>query len=287
MNSKANISPLIQLEELYTRFNDPLWLGTDPLSMVDRTLSPEDFEIVSFLVAGLSYGRVEQIQKSAAHLLFCLRESGIGPGGQGLAAFLKDSSRANDENLGEILHGWVHRMNTASDLRHLLVGLGKLLREDGSLCRVFQKSWHEEAKEQLVNFASRICAAQATVKRGKKWTGTGGEWFAASPAKGGTSKRLMMWLRWMIRQDNIDPGTWQHLKDPGLPLPSPSRLFYPVDTHIFNWARKKRLVKRKSPNWAGVEEITSYFRKLKPEDPVRYDFALCHASMETFRSKKP
>ena len=96
----------------------------------------------------------------------------------------------------------------------------------------------------------------------------------------------MMWLRWMIRSDQIDPGLWVHaLQDPALPPPSSTRLFWPVDTHIFRWARERRILKRKSPNWAAVEEITRAFRALTPEDPVRYDFALCQEGMRRVRSK--
>jgi uncharacterized protein (TIGR02757 family) len=93
----------------------------------------------------------------------------------------------------------------------------------------------------------------------------------------------MMWLRWMIRQDDIDPGTWIRLHDPALPRPVASRLFVPVDTHIFTWARRNGVITQKSPNWRAVEKITAHFRAMCPDDPVKYDFEICHAEMARAR----
>jgi uncharacterized protein (TIGR02757 family) len=282
---------LKELELLYVDYNHSSQLGTDPLGMVDPALAPEDFEIVSFLVAGLSYGRVEQIRLSSRKLLEKLAKAGAGRNGCGIADFLKKSEPETDRELKRSLAGWVHRFNTREDMIGLLGLLARTLREDGSLCRAYQLSHHEDAAEQLESFVDRL-RSQAAGRLGKNprarsWKGAGPAWFLPTPADGSTCKRLLMWLRWMIRKDEIDPGTWQdaRLKDGSLPSPDPARLFWPVDTHVFKWAREAKLVSRKSPNWEGTLELTRAFRALVPTDPVRYDFAVCHAGMTAFRSK--
>jgi endonuclease III len=72
----------------------------------------------------------------------------------------------------------------------------------------------------------------------------------------------------MVRPaDGIDLGLW--------PVP-PSDLVIPVDTHILRISRNLGLTGRRTASWATAEEITAKLRELDPEDPVKYDFALCH-----------
>jgi uncharacterized protein (TIGR02757 family) len=266
---------------------------TDPIDIVDRALAPEDQEIVAFVIAGLSYGRVEQIHRSVKALLGRLHTlAGLGPSGEGLARFLRELSARDEKALARALKGWVHRMNTASDLVALFRTLSRVLDEHDSLCRMFQLSHHSEPREQIVLFVERLlkCAPRTRSSRASSasWRGTGVEWFAASPASGGSCKRLMMWLRWMVRSDHIDLGTWtrEELLDPTLPRPHSSRLFIPVDTHVFQWARRQGVITQKSTNWKAVEAITNHLRTLEPKDPVKFDFEICHQGMTAFRARR-
>jgi uncharacterized protein (TIGR02757 family) len=85
---------------------------------------------------------------------------------------------------------------------------------------------------------------------------------------GSAGKRVNMFLRWMVRNDNkgVDFGIWNSIK--------PSQLFLPLDVHSGNVARKLGLLKRKQSDWKAVEEVTSVLREFDPDDPVKYDFAL-------------
>jgi len=253
----------------------------DPIGHLDPTLPAEDFEVASFIVAGLAYGRVEQIQKSVKALFERFVLLGIAPNSLGLKILICE---VRPEDLKKVLKGWVHRMNTGDDITSLCMTLQKLLLTHGSLCAAYQKSFDENPQKQLEQFCALFEAKM--VSKTKKWRGTGLSWFACSPANGTTCKRLQMWLRWMVRKDHLDPGTWHSpiLVNAALPKPCASRLFFPVDTHIFNWSKEMGITKRNSPNWKCVEEITEFFRKLHPEDPVKYDFAICHMMMRRFRS---
>jgi uncharacterized protein (TIGR02757 family) len=91
------------------------------------------------------------------------------------------------------------------------------------------------------------------------------------PRAGSASKRLLLYLRWMVRPaDGVDLGLW--------PV-SPSVLLVPVDVHVHKLASNLGLTTAASPNWRMAEEITSVFRLFDPADPVKYDFALCHLGM--------
>ncbi len=278
-----------ELEALYESFNHQALAQEDPLSSVDPELLPEDFEIVSFIVAGLSYGRVEQIQKSCADLWLRLERMGMGPRGKGLRDYLTGDSLDTKE-LQRALKNWRHRLNTENDIYQLLQRLSMILREHHSLCAFFQSSHHEDPQKHIEIFCASFRQIPISKKSSasKKWKGTGISWFVASPQDGSTCKRLMMWLRWMIRKDHIDPGLWREspLQNKKLAPPSSSRLFLPVDTHIFQWAQQAKILKAKSPSWKAVLEITEHFKKIHPDDPVRYDFALCHQSMRDFRKPK-
>lgn len=278
-----------ELEALYTHFNRAEVSREDPISQVRSGLCAGDFEIVSFIVAGLSYGRVEQIQKSCAELWRRLEKMGLGAGGEGITTFLRSDFDARA--LKSALKNWSHRLNTADDLRFLLLRLAEILRNKKSLAELWQSHFADSPAEHIHNFSSAFRSPRkAPARRAPtQWKGTGLSWFAASPQDGSTCKRLMMWLRWMIRRDEIDPGLWQRpeLLNPDLARPHASRLFYPVDTHIFRWSQKNKILRRKSPNWRAVEEITAHFIKIAAEDPVRYDFAICHLQMREFRQGSP
>jgi uncharacterized protein (TIGR02757 family) len=102
------------------------------------------------------------------------------------------------------------------------------------------------------------------------------EYLLPSPQNGSACKRTVLYLRWMIREeDGIDLGVWKSVR--------PSCLLVPVDTHVAKIARGHGLTKRNSADWKMAEEITAALREFDPDDPVKYDFALCHAGMVDFR----
>ncbi|MGB1031203.1 MAG: TIGR02757 family protein, partial [Flavobacteriales bacterium] len=90
----------------------------------------------------------------------------------------------------------------------------------------------------------------------------------SSPAKGSSSKRLNMFLRWMVRSDNrgVDFGIWKSI--------SPSALLLPLDVHTGNVSRKLGLLSRKQNDWKAVIEVSNVLKEFDPKDPMKYDFAL-------------
>ena len=96
-------------------------------------------------------------------------------------------------------------------------------------------------------------------------------YFFPRPAAGSACKRLNLFLRWMVRRDEIDMGVWTSV--------SSSRLIVPLDTHVIRLGQCLRLTRYVSPGWNMAAEITASLRAIDPRDPVRYDFSLCHVGM--------
>jgi uncharacterized protein (TIGR02757 family) len=281
-----------KLDELYERYSREEFLRSDPVGALDRTLAWEDLEMLSFVVAGLSYGRVENIYRSYAAVLARLTTLGLESNGRGLAFWMQTTPPEKQRTqLEKAFKGWVHRLNSAEDLRDVFLMLATVRRRYGSLAEAFLAAVETgiSPKDALVGFCANLatCVADSAPKRrapkGGKWRGTGASWFFANPLDGSTCKRLVMWMRWMIRKDSVDIGLWQErFASYGLQ----EKLFWPVDTHIHQWALAEGITTRKSVNWAFVEELTQWGRDLCPEDPVRYDFVLCQSGMQGFRRKR-
>ena len=88
----------------------------------------------------------------------------------------------------------------------------------------------------------------------------------AAPVDGSACKRLLLYLKWMVRHDEVDPGGWTVF--------SPKDLIMPMDTHIHGIALRLGLTKRKQADLKTAVEVTEAFARLTPEDPTRYDFVL-------------
>ena len=124
----------------------------------------------------------------------------------------------------------------------------------------------------LDSFSTRALATDLREAYGRRVPKQRGvTYFFPRPSAGSACKRLNLFLRWMVRRDEIDLGVWTRL--------SPARLIVPLDTHVIRLGRCLRLTRYTSPGWKMASEITASLRKVDALDPVRYDFALCHVGM--------
>ncbi len=96
----------------------------------------------------------------------------------------------------------------------------------------------------------------------------------SAPRQKSACKRLNMFLRWMVRDDDkgVDFGIWKSIK--------PADLICPTDLHVERVARKLKLITRKQVDWQTAVELTENLRRFDPSDPVKYDFALFGLGIE-------
>lgn len=270
-----------ELSLLYKKYHHAELLGEDPLGLVSGHLSERDFEFVSYVSASLSYGRVEQIRKSLSALWIRLEELSLLQGGEGLHSLLVDNSwKTLKKDFQKVLAGWVHRFNNEKDIIVLFKTLHRIAADQRTLGQIYASSTTEHPTEKFQFFVNTL---RSYVDKNERDLFN---WFACSPAEGSTCKRMVMWLRWMLRADEIDPGLWS--KNPELESKGVGAhlAFIPMDTHIHRWATQHCLLSTKSPAWKSVEELTQFLRSVDPKDPARFDFCICHHGMREFRASQ-
>lgn len=230
---------------------------SDPIEYVHRFTRPEDRELVALVASSLAFGNVKALRAKIEDAL-----DRIGPD---IALAAEDPKR-----LRASLRGWKHRLFTADDLARLLAGARSVQRAHGSLGEALRKSFAEtsDLREALVVWTASIRAAGGLDRPSER---RGPAHILSDPSKGSAVKRLCLLLRWMARPaDGVDLGQW--------PIPA-SALVIPVDTHIHKLGRNLGFTARRDVSWRTASEITAALRRFDPEDPVKYDFSLCHMGM--------
>ena len=252
-----------RLDGLYRTF-DHAESASDPVHIVRRFTRSDDREIVGFCAAGLAFGRVASVLNSIEALLAV-----IGPRP---ADFVR---RFDPQRDGPRLAPLVHRWIRGRDLIALLLVLQRMQQEAGTIEQFFAAGDDPAADTvgpALESFSRRALETDLRGAYGSRRPARAGVcYFFPRPSAGSACKRLNLFLRWMVRRDAIDLGVWSAI--------APSRLIVPLDTHVIRLGRCLRLTRYVSPGWKMAADITSALRAIDPEDPVRYDFSLCHVGM--------
>lgn len=246
-------------------------IAFDPVEFPHRYTDPRDIEVSALLAAALAYGRADLFRPKVDGLL---RRMGPSP-----AAFMRELDVAGAR---ELLHGFVYRFNVGTDVAVLLLGMGRALREHGSLEALFVRGWgaHGAIHGALSDFTAALRDVPMAELRRALGKERGLQHLLPSPLGAGAAKRLNLYLRWMVRgPDAVDFGIWKR-------VPA-SALIIPLDTHIGRISRHLGLTRRKDLSWRTAEEVTTSLRRLDEADPVRYDFALCHYGMSGVCPAKP
>ncbi len=230
----------------FDRYHNRDFLSPDPLELVWMHADPGDREVAAIICSSLALGRVGAI------LDICRRVLGSFPSPS--RSLQELSKREISLCLGDVKY----RFFGNRELTNFLSGIGRVLTRYGSLEACFAEgvSPGEPVWTAAGRFSGTLSAA------------AGGPLSILLPRveKGGASKRLNLFLRWMVRRDQIDPGGWTCL--------SPRELAVPVDTHLLRAAQLLGMTNRRTADRRASEEITAWLRILRPEDPTAFDFSL-------------
>jgi uncharacterized protein (TIGR02757 family) len=226
-------------------------------------VDPLDQEIVGLVASSLAYGNVRSILQSLKTVISKMLPSP--------RSFIEDFDVRQGE---ELFAGFKHRFNDSRDLCALLFAAKTMISEAGSIGRYFT-SFHDSRTEDLTSAISSFTNEVLRMDYSPVFScqdlpaDSSFSFFFPSPSDGSACKRLCMYLRWMVRPaDGVDLGLWTSI--------SPSQLVIPVDAHIQRIARFLGFTSRRQPDWRMAREITAALREFDPEDPVKYDFSLCH-----------
>lgn len=228
-----------------------------------RYRDPLDREIAGIIAAAFAYGSVV--------LIFRAVEKILGEMGGSPRAYLQRFEPARERAR---FRGFRHRFHGGRDVALLLSLLAQAIDEHGSLGALFAKGYSDadaDVGPALARFVETILAGNPRpfYPSGRLPQPHPVRFLLSSPEDGSACKRMLLFLRWMIRPDDgLDVGAWSHL------VPA-SKLLIPLDTHTFRICRYLGFTARNANDWRAAEECTAVLRTLDPADPVRYDFALC------------
>jgi len=243
------------LEKLYDRYNRRELIKPDPLQFVYRYSEPADMEVAALLSASLAYGRVQQIEKNLNDLF---SRMGASP-----YAFVLDFDKSKRQKLSS----FKHRFTTGKDIADLLAILKKVLQKNESIERHFL-SGYSKGDENVIPALARFCDSLYKIysKETGREVSRGFKYLLASPVGGSACKRLNLFLRWMVRDDEVDTGLWKGVAQ--------AKLIVPVDVHMDRLSRILGFHDRKTVSLKTAVQITKSFAEIEPSDPVKYDFAL-------------
>ena len=251
-----------RLERLYRAYG-PETADTDPIMFLGRYALPEDLEVVGWIASAFAYGRVETIQANVER-----NRAELGPRPASALDRIGDFSEFARDSLA----GFRHRFHSALDAALLLFVISRARAESSSVRAFFEAEYREEDRD-VGALLSRVVGKirrldyRSLLGRRDLPPSSPARFFFPDPAEGSACKRWNLYLRWMVRRDRLDLGLWTA-------IPA-SRLVIPTDTHIHLVARRLELTRRRSADWPAAREITDRLARFDPEDPVRYDYALC------------
>ncbi|MFS4429073.1 TIGR02757 family protein [Chryseobacterium sp. S90] len=236
------------LNEKADRYNTPDFIENDPIQIPHRFSLKQDIEIAGFLAATISWGNRKSIISSANKMLDIMGNSPYD--------FVMNYS---EKDLEDIQDKSIHRTFNGQDFSYFIRQFNRIYKENESLESLF------EVKEPENNFLHAIERFRNGFLETEKHRS---HKHISSPYKNSSAKRIIMFLRWMVRKDKrgVDFGIWENIDQKNLSIP--------LDVHTGNISRKLGLVSRIQNDWKTVEELDTAIRKFDEADPAKYDFAL-------------
>ena len=262
MRNRSSVILRTALDTLYADFNVE-HSAADPIWIVRRYDRPADREVAGFIAAALAFGRVQSVINSIEGMLAVM--------GPSPAAFVRAFDPARDRRAFDHL---VHRWTSGADMAALVWVLHQMIAKSGSIEGFFVEGLAPGAvdvSDALQSFSTRALALDQKAVYLRARPKPGVAYFFSRPSSGGACKRLNLFLRWMVRRDQVDSGAWTRVR--------PGQLIVPLDTHVIRVGQCLQLTRYKSPGWKMAADITASLRQLDPLDPVKFDFSICHLGM--------
>lgn len=237
------------LDKLQAQYETKDFIKEDPIQFPHGFKNTDDKEIAAFLSAIFAYGKRELFIKKL-HELFSIMH-------QEPKNYILDFDAKKNE-----LKGFNYRFAKDIDLIEVLSILKILYSENSSLKELFSYSYNED--KNVISMLEKV--TDYFYARIKTPVGAGFYHLLANPKNKGACKRYHMFLRWMVRNGEVDLGLWDFIPR--------SELFIPLDVHVSRISRELNLLNRNSNDLKAVTELTSNLKLYDPLDPVKYDFAL-------------
>lgn len=236
------------LDEKVALYNNPKFIESDPIQIPHQFTLKEDVEIAAFLTATIAWGNRKMIINNAQRMMDLMGNSPY------------DFVMNHEEHHLEKLITFVHRTFNGVDFKTFVIALQQLYQNHGGLEHFFTQHQEPDSMQNAIAAFKKQFFTIPHLPRSTK--------HVSDPTQGSAAKRINMYLRWMVRNDNngVDFGLWSKIPT--------SVLSCPLDVHSGNVARKLNLLTRKQNDGKALAELDTSLRLLDPIDPVKYDFAL-------------
>lgn len=239
------------LQSAASLYNNPSFIQEDPISIPHSYNTLQDIEISGFWTALLSWGQRPVIIRNARHLFHLMDDAPY------------DFILHHQESDLKRFLDFRHRTFQPTDTLYFIHFFRWYYQQFDTLETAFLISGHAlhpTTEHMLDHFHQLFFSLEDAPQRTRK--------HVPHPSGKSTCKRLNMFLRWMVRDDGkgVDFGLWKNIR--------PDQLVCPLDVHVERVARKLGLITRKQTDWQAAVELTANLRRIDPDDPVRFDFAL-------------
>ncbi len=236
------------LDEKVVQYNEPSFIETDPIFIPHQFSEKKDIEIAGFLTSIIAWGQRPVIIRNALKMMSLMDNAPY------------DFVMNHQKNDLKVFDSFVHRTFNSDDLKTFVGSLNNIYENHDGLEGIFSTYSDDDSIIPAINALNNIFFSIPHLSRTRK--------HISSPERGSAAKRINMFLRWMVRNDNkgVDFGLWKSI--------SPSILSCPLDIHSGNVARKLGLITRKQNDIKSLNELDRNLRIMDAIDPVKYDFAL-------------
>jgi len=236
------------LDSKVEQYNNVKFIESDPIQIPHKFTKKEDIEIAGFLTATIAWGNRKSIINNAFRMMEMMEQSPF------------DFVINHNEYDLERLRPFVHRTFNGNDFIQFVTSLKNIYTNHNGLESVFSNNSESDSLQLAISKLKTIFFEKPHLERTRK--------HVSDPLNNSAAKRINMFLRWMVRNDNagVDFGIWKNL--------TPSQLSCPLDVHSGNVARKLGLLKRKQNDAKALLELDNRLRELDRKDPVKYDYAL-------------
>lgn len=247
-----------KLEELYQNFEFEKAVQNDPIKFPKRYRNYADIEISALIASSFAYGSIKCFCKFLEELFLIM---GVSP--YDFVMNFRPNQLLKRLKIK-------YRFSSFEDIVAFLFILQRLIKKTGSIEKYFSDS-QQNTVSVISNFVKNALAVDVKPVYGENIKPRGLLHFFPDPQKGSSCKRINLFLRWMVRNCDVDFGLWKNIK--------PMNLVVPLDIHIWKVSKKLGITKRNSTDLKTAIEITEFFKKINPDDPLKYDFVLCHSDI--------
>ena len=237
----------VELDKLVEKYETIDFIKDDPIQFPHGFQDKKDIEIAGFISSILAYGSRKVFIKKLDELFSIMQNEPLN--------FVLNFEP-------KLLGNFNYRFGKVEDFSEVFRILRQLYEKDGGLEELFKYGYCERDILKMFQVVSDYFYSRVN----SNCVGQGFSFMIPNPKNGGAMKRMSMFLRWRVRDGEVDLGVWDFVPK--------SELLIPLDVHVARVSREMGLLKRSSNDFKAVLELMEALKQFDYDDPAKYDFAM-------------